>query len=81
MTGRVVITGLGCVSGLGIGVTAFWDALCQGTSSIRPLVGVADDVKINLGSWVEGFQPEQYFSRDTLPLLDRFSQFAVLAAR
>lgn len=81
MTDRVVITGLGCVSGLGIGVTAFWDALCQGASSIKPLVGVADDVKINLGSWVEGFQPEQYFSRDALPLLDRFSQFAVLAAR
>ena len=81
MTDRIVITGLGCVSGLGIGVTAFWAALCQGASSIRPLVGVADDVKINLGSWVEGFQPEQYFSRDALPLLDRFSQFAVLAAR
>jgi nodulation protein E len=81
MTDRVVITGLGCVSGLGIGVTAFWDGLCQGASSIKPLVGVADDVKINLGSWVEGFQPEQYFSRDALPLLDRFSQFAVLAAR
>ena len=81
MTDRIVITGLGCVSGLGIGVTAFWAALCQGASSIRPLVGVADDVKINLGSWVEGLQPEQYFSRDALPLLDRFSQFAVFAAR
>jgi len=81
MTVRVVITGLGCVSGLGIGVAAFWDALCRGDSSIRPLTGFADDIKINTGSRVEGFEPEQHFTRDLLPLLDRFSQFAILAAR
>ena len=81
MPGRVVITGLGCVSGLGIGVAAFWEALCRGDSSIRPLTGIADDIKINMGSRLEGFEPEQHFTRDALPLLDRFSQFAILAAR
>jgi nodulation protein E len=81
MKDRVVITGLGCVSGLGIGVTEFWDALCQGRSSIRPLTGVADDIKIRTGSQVEGFYPEKYFLKDVLPLLDRFSQFAILAAQ
>ena len=81
MTDRVVITGLGSVCGLGIGVAKFWDALCQGHSSIRPLTGFADDIKIRTGSRLEGFQPEQHFSRDSLPLLDRFSQFALLAAR
>jgi len=81
MTDRVVITGLGCVSGLGISVAEFWDALCQGRSSIRPLIGVADDIRISKGSQVEGLRPEQHFPKDVLPLLDRFSQFAVLAAR
>ena len=81
MTDRVIITGLGSVSGLGIGVAAFWDGLCQGHSAIRPLTCIADDIKISTGSWVDGFQPEQHFSRDVLPLLDRFSQFAILAAR
>lgn len=81
MIGRVVITGLGCISGLGLGVAAFWDALCRGDPSIRPLTGIADDIRINTGSWVEGFEPEQHFTRDALPLLDRFSQFAILAAR
>ena len=81
MTDRVVITGLGCVSGHGIGVAVFWDALCQGRSSIKPLTGIASDVKINTGSRLEGFQPEQHFPGDVLPLLDRFSQFAILAAR
>jgi nodulation protein E len=81
MTDRVVITGLGCISGQGIGVDEFWDALCQGRSSIRPLIGVADDIKISTGSQVERLRPEQHFQKDVLPLLDRFSQFAVLAAR
>jgi len=81
MSDRVVITGLGCISGQGIGVAKFWDALCQGRSSIRPLIGVADDIKISTGSQVERLRPEQHFQKDVLPLLDRFSQFAVLAAR
>ena len=81
MTDRVVITGLGCVSGMGVGVATFWDALCRGDSSIRPLTGVADNIKISMGSRVEGLDPEQHFTRDALPLLDRFSQFAILAAR
>ena len=81
MTDRVVITGLGCISGLGVSVAEFWDALCQGRSSIRPLIDVAGDIKIRTGSQVEGFRPEQHFPRDVLPLLDRFSQFAILAAR
>ena len=81
MTDRVVITGLGSVCGLGIGVAAFWDGLCQGQSAIRPLTGVEGDIKINMASRLDGFQPEHYFSGDTLTLLDRFSQFAVLAAR
>ena len=34
-----------------------------------------------MGSRVEGFEPEQHFTKDVLPLLDRFSQFAILAAR
>ena len=81
MTNRVVITGLGSICGLGIGVTAFWDALCQGRSSIKLLSGFAEDIKINTGSRLEDFLPEQFFPGDTLPLLDRFSQFALLAAR
>jgi nodulation protein E len=81
MTGRVVITGLGCVCGLGIGTKRFWQALCNGRSAIKPLTDIEDDIKISIGATVAGFQPEQYFSHDELPLLDRFSQFAVLAAR
>lgn len=82
MTHRVVITGLGTVSGLGLGTDVFWDALKAGRSGIRPLDRPVDeDVKISLGASVPDFDPEKYFSADELTILDRYSQFAVIAAQ
>lgn len=80
MTTRVVITGLGCISGPGLGVSEFWDAIAAGRSAIVPLTGIPDDLKIRIGVTVNGYRPEDYFSKEELTLLDRFSQFAVLAA-
>lgn len=80
MTSRVVVTGLGSICGLGTGIADFWAALCKGQTAIRQLTGF-DDVKIKTGARVEKFQPEQHFPKDLLPLLDRFSQFAVLATQ
>ena len=81
MPGRVVITGLGCVSSLGIGVTDFWKGVVQGRSAIARLTDIGDELKIKIGATVRDYRPENYFSIDDLKLLDRFSQFAVLAAR
>ncbi len=78
---KAVITGLGCVSGLGMNIPDFWAALREGRSAIAPLADIDEGVKIRLGAAVNGFQPEGYFTPNELPLLDRFSQFAVLAAR
>jgi nodulation protein E len=78
---KVVITGLGCVSGLGVGVTDFWGGLVDGRSAIASLPGIDDDLKIRIGAAVRDYRPEDYFTAEDLPLLDRFSQFAVLAAR
>ena len=80
MTNKVVITGLGSVCGLGQGVADFWAALCEGQTAIRPLTGF-DDVKIKTGARIENFHPGQHFPQDLLPLLDRFSQFAIVAAQ
>jgi nodulation protein E len=81
MLGRVVVTGLGCVSGFGIGVADFWGGLIEGRSAIAPLASIEDDLKIRIGASVRGYRPEDHFSVEDLALLDRFSQFAVLAAR
>ena len=77
---RVVITGLGAISGLGLNLTAFWDGLKAGRSAIRPLDPVMENVKISSGATIPGFDPENYFSSDELSILDRCSQLAVIAA-
>lgn len=81
MTRRVVVTGLGAVSGLGTTVADFWSALSTGRSAIAPLGVHAQGTKIQVGAVVPEFNPELYFSSEQLPLLDRFSQYAVLAGR
>lgn len=81
MPNKVVITGLGCVSSLGMNVPEFRAALREGRSAIAPLINVDDDLKVRLGATATRFQPDGHFSPGELPLLDRFSQFAVVAAR
>lgn len=81
MSRRVVVTGLGAVSGLGTTAADFWSALSAGRSAIAPLGAHAQGTKIQVGAMVPDFNPELYFSSEQLPLLDRFSQFAVLAGR
>lgn len=82
MEHRVVITGLGAVSGLGLTTNEFWNALKAGRSCIKPLdAAIADDVKMTLGATVPDFNPENYFSADELTILDRNSQLAVIAAQ
>jgi nodulation protein E len=81
MNRRVVITGLGAVSGLGLNATTFWQELIAGQSAIRPLKLPIDNIKISIGALVPEFDPECHFSSDDLTLLDRFSQLAVIAAR
>jgi nodulation protein E len=80
MSRRVVITGLGSVSGLGLNTADFWQAIKAGQSAIKALNLPMGDVKISVGAMVPDFDPEHYFSLDELTILDRFSQLAVIAA-
>lgn len=81
MPRRVVITGLGAVCGLGTTVDEYWAALSAGRSAIRPLGRLGEGTRISTGAVVPDFDPDQYFTSSELPLLDRFSQFALLATR
>ena len=81
MNRRVVITGLGAVSGLGLDVPAFWQALETGRSGIRPFDLPIENVKTSVAAPVPGFDQDKYFTAEELPILDKFSQFAVVAAR
>ena len=78
---RVVITGLGAISGLGVNVPSFWRELATGRSGIRPFDLPIENVKISVAAPIPEYDPDNYFTPDELRLLDRFSQYAVIAAR
>ena len=81
MRRRVVVTGLGCISPSGLDVSTSWQSLAAGESSIRPLQAGDCDVRIASGARVCNFHPDKHFPGDQLAYLDRFSQFAIVAAR
>lgn len=82
MTRRVAITGLGAVSALGLGLPAHLSGLREGRLGIGPLSLVpADKVKTRLAGEVRDFSPAAHFEPRQLGVLDRSSQFALVAAR
>jgi nodulation protein E len=78
---RVVITGLGAVSALGIGVPALWAGLAAGRSGIRR-VTVCDTALLTnpVAAEVPSFDASSYFTPDQILLFDRFTSFALVAA-
>jgi len=79
---RVVITGAGTVNPLGKDVPATFAAMQAGRCAIGPLTcRDVDRLSIQIGAEVCGFDPEAHFARNSLALLDRFSQFALVSAR
>jgi nodulation protein E len=84
MTGthRVAITGLGCIAAPGNDVASFWSALKEGRPAIGPVAAVPHDkLNIRVAAEVKGFDPARHFDERKLMLLDRFSQFTLIAAR
>jgi nodulation protein E len=79
---RVVVTGLGAVTALGLDVTQFRDSLRAGRCGIRPLETVdCSRLRFKNGAEVGGFISSDHFSEKELDLLDRFTQFALVSAR
>jgi nodulation protein E len=82
MTRRVAVTGIGVISALGCARDAFWQGLARGASAIRPLTLVQPgSLKFANGAEVADFQASVHFDEKEAGLLDRFAQFALVAAR
>jgi len=82
MTRRIAITGLGAVSALGVGVEPFWRGLRSGVSGIGPISLVdPEKLQMKLGAEARDYDAADHFEAKRLALLDRFAQFAVVAAR
>lgn len=79
---RVVITGAGTVNALGLNLPATLAAFRDGRSGIGPLTcRDADRLSVRIGAEVRGFDPATHFPPAEAVRLDRFSQFALVAAR
>lgn len=79
---RVVLTGFGVISSIGIGAEEFTASLRAGRSGVSPIsvFDVEGFAHVN-GAEVKGFEPEQWISRTPVRELGRASRFAVAAAR
>ena len=79
---RVVITGAGTINALGHDVPQTLDAMREGRCGIGPLeLRDVERLSIRIGGQVHGFEPETHFNRQQIALYDRFTQFALIAAR
>ena len=79
---RVVVTGLGVFSALGKTAAEFEAALHAGRSGIGPLTVIPTDaLLVKVGAEIRDFDPRQHFTEAKLALLDRFTQFGLIAAR
>jgi nodulation protein E len=79
---RVVITGAGTINALGHDVPGTLAAMREGRCGIGPLdIRDVDRLAIQIGGQVHGYEPEAQFNRQQLSLYDRFTQFALSAAR
>lgn len=79
---RVVITGLGTISGLGKTIPEFWQNVVTCKSSITPIQSMdMSNIGFKNGSEVKNYNPLEYFQPKELVALDKVVQFALIAAR
>ena len=79
---RVVVTGLGAVTPLGLDVKTTWEGLKNGTNGIGPITLFnTENFKATLAAEVKGFDPKEYLEVNEILRTDRYAQFAVAAAK
>ena len=79
---RVVITGAGTISALGSSVPETWEAMREGRCGIGALdIRDVERLSIRIGGQVTGYDAQAHFNRQQISLYDRYTQFALLAAR
>ncbi len=82
MKRRVVVTGMGIISPLGIGVEDNWSAVCNGNSGIGPITRFdSEPFPVKFAGEVKDFDPEKFMSHKEVKKMDRFIHFAVAAGQ
>ena len=80
MGNRVVITGMGVISPVGIGKDKYWEALVEGRNGVSSITRFdTSDYPTKIAGEVKDFDPTDYIDRKEAKRMDRFTQFAVAA--
>jgi 3-oxoacyl-[acyl-carrier-protein] synthase II len=79
---RVVITGLGPITAIGVGKKAFWEGMTSGKSGIGPVTRFDPNLfNARSAAEINDWEPEKFFPSQRLKRLDRYAQFAVGSAK
>ncbi|HEX2155245.1 MAG TPA: beta-ketoacyl-ACP synthase II [Acidimicrobiia bacterium] len=82
MRRRVVVTGMGAITPVGIGVEAFWSGLLAGQSGGGPITLFdASQHRTRIAAEVSDYDPEDHFETRELRRIDRYTQFFLVAVR
>ncbi len=82
MSRRVVVTGIGLVSPLGIGTETNWEGLCAGRNGIGPITRFdASQFSARIAGEVKGFDPQAFIDKKDVKKMDVFIQFAIAASQ
>ena len=78
---KIVITGMGAVTPLGIGVDSFWKNLIEGKSGIDTIKSFdPSELAVQIAGEVKDFNPSEYMPKDLIRKTDPFMQYAYTAA-
>jgi len=79
---RVVVTGIGLVSAVGVGTEATWEGLCAGRSGVAPITKFdAAAFAARIAAEVKGFDPLQYVDKKDVKKMDTFIHYAIAASQ
>lgn len=79
---RVVVTGMGAITPLGLDVPSFWEGLQSGRNGVATITSFDPTGQpVRFAAEVKGFSPENYMERKEARRMDRFTQFAIAATK
>ena len=82
MQHRVVVTGMGAITPLGLSVAEFWDGLKAGRSGVGPITRFdVSGFDTRIGAEVKGFIPAEHMDRKEARRMDRYTQYGLAAAK
>lgn len=82
MSRRVVVTGMGAITPIGLSVEEFWQSVKEGKTGFAPITKFdATEYKCKLAAEVKGFDAKQFMDAKTARRMEQFCQYAVAAAK